>query len=81
MSLKISLKRITMNGIAVYLPVLVLNFNLYGIACTVGTPRLKTCFLCGRNLLDHTAQEVLQDVHKTLQTWHNYLQGGHQELH
>ena len=44
MSLKISLKRITMNDIAVYLPILVLNFNLYGIACTVGTPRLKDLF-------------------------------------
>ena len=30
-----------MNGIAGYLPILVLNFNLYGIVCTVGTPRYK----------------------------------------
>ena len=46
-----------MNSIAEYLPVLVLNFNLYGIACTVRTPAF-----CKKNLLDYAP---LLDVHET----------------
>ena len=37
----LSLKRITMNDIVGYLPILVFNFNLYGIVCTDRSSRCK----------------------------------------
>ena len=37
----LSLKRITMKSIAAYLPILVLNFNLFSIFCTIRTPCCK----------------------------------------
>ena len=64
-----------MNGIAGYLQILVLNFKLYGIVCTLQNPR------CKRNFLDHTPQQLLLDIDETLQIWHNYLQRGDRELH
>ena len=41
----LSLKRITLNGIAGYLPILVFNFNLYGGVCTFRTPHCKGLFV------------------------------------
>ena len=69
-----------MNGIAGYLPILILNFNLYGIVCTVPTPRCKG-LLFVEGICQTIQHNKLLDVHETLQTWNNYLQGSDGKLH
>ena len=60
-----------MKSIAAYLPILVLNFNLFSIFYTIRK----------RNLLDDTPQSLLLNVHETQQIWPNCLQGCDRELH
>ena len=70
-----------MKSIAAYLPILVLNFNLFSIFCTIRTPCCKDLLFCKRNLLDNTPQSLLLNVHETQQICSNCLQGGDRELH
>ena len=54
---------------------------IYTVLFALSEPlAIKTCFLW-KESARHTAQEVLLDVRETLQTWHNYFQGGDRELH
>ena len=71
-----SLKHTTMNGIAGYFPILVLNLNLYGIACTAPSPRCK-----GLLFAEGICQTIQHNNFETLQIRHNYFQGVDRELH
>ena len=73
----LSLKRITMNGIAGYFPILVFNFNLYGIVSTDRSPRCKRRLFV-KGIAHHNNRFLLFGYS---QIWRNYLQGDDREQH